>query len=47
MNGLFLESGPLRIKRNGTKPGGHDFNDFEIHAAEKSWADDYSVIYLD
>ena len=47
MMGLFLESGPLRITRNGTKPGRHDYNDFEINPADKSWADDYNMIYLD
>ena len=42
MRGLFLEGGPLRVIRNGTNT-----NDFQLVAAEKSWTDDYSVIFLD
>ena len=39
MFGLFLENGPLRVVQNG--------NDFTVSRADKSWADDYHVIYID
>ena len=42
MFGLFLENGPLRVKRTGD---GSD--DFELYAAENSWADSYNLIFLD
>jgi carboxypeptidase C (cathepsin A) len=42
MRGLFLEGGPLRIIRNGSKN-----NDFQLISAENSWADDYSIIFVD
>ena len=42
MRGLFLEGGPLRVIRNGTKS-----NDYQLLAADHSWADDYSVIFVD
>ena len=42
MFGLFLENGPLRVSRTG---GGAD--DFELKAAQNSWADTYNMIFLD
>ena len=42
MFGLFLENGPLRVRRNGTGP-----DDFVLSAADASWADDYSVVFID
>ena len=42
MMGVFMEGGPLRVRR---KSSGAD--DFEIYPATKSWADDYSIIFLD
>jgi len=42
MFGLFLENGPLRVHRNGTGP-----DDFVLSAADASWADDYSVVFID
>jgi vitellogenic carboxypeptidase-like protein len=39
MFGLFLENGPLRVAQNG--------NDFTVSRAERAWADDYHVIYID
>jgi carboxypeptidase C (cathepsin A) len=42
MFGLFVENGPLRVKRTGL--GG---DDFELYAANKSWSDDYHIIFID
>lgn len=42
MFGLFLENGPLRVRRNGTGP-----DDFVMTAADASWADQYNIIFLD
>jgi hypothetical protein len=42
MFGLFLENGPLRVERTG--PGE---DQFVLKPAEKSWADDYNLIFLD
>lgn len=42
MFGLFLENGPLRVLRNGTGP-----NDFVLTAAQASWADTYSIVFID
>ena len=42
MFGLFLENGPLRVTKTGTGP-----DDYELHAAARSWADSYNMIYLD
>ena len=42
MFGLFMESGPLRVRRIGK---GDD--DFELHAADNSWADDYNLVFVD
>jgi carboxypeptidase C (cathepsin A) len=39
MNGLFLEGGPLQVKRDG--------DEFELSAPKQAWTDDYNVIYLD
>mmetsp|Transcript_567 Transcript_567/g.633 ORF Transcript_567/g.633 Transcript_567/m.633 type:complete len:185 (+) Transcript_567:128-682(+) len=39
MFGLFLENGPLRAEKDG--------DDFKITPADKSWADDYHVLFLD
>ena len=40
MFGLFLENGPLRVVES-------DVNEFSLHAAEASWADDYNLLFLD
>ena len=42
MFGLFVENGPLRVKRTGL--GG---DDFELYAANKAWSDDYHIIFID
>jgi carboxypeptidase C (cathepsin A) len=42
MFGLFLENGPLRVHRNGTGP-----DDYVLKAAEASWTDKYSVVFID
>jgi len=42
MFGLFIENGPLRISQTGDGP-----DDFKLTAADRTWADDYNVIYLD
>ena len=42
MTGTFLENGPLRVTSTGS-----GMDDFSLHAAEKSWADDYNIIFLD
>ena len=42
MFGLFLENGPLRVTRNGTGS-----NDFVLKAADASWADTYSIVFID
>lgn len=41
MQALFVENGPLRIQK------GEGLDDFKLHPAEASWADDYSVMYVD
>jgi len=41
MFGLFLENGPLRVIQVGGE------TEFEIMAAENSWADTYHIIFLD
>jgi len=40
MFGLFLENGPLRVKE--PKEG-----EFVLYPADRSWADDYNLIFLD
>lgn len=42
MFGLFMENGPLRVQRTGNGTG-----DLELVAADKSWADDYHIIFID
>ena len=42
MFGLFVENGPLRVKRTGL--GG---DDFELYAANKACSDDYHIIFID
>ena len=43
MFGLFLENGPIRVKKSG--PG---IDDFVITSPEQgSWADTYNMIYID
>jgi carboxypeptidase C (cathepsin A) len=42
MFGLFVENGPLRVKRTGS---GND--DFELYAANKAWSDNYHIIFID
>lgn len=42
MFAVFLENGPLRVLRNGTTQG-----DYQLVAAEQSWADDYHLIFVD
>ena len=42
MFGLFLENGPLRVKKNGT---GAD--DYQIGLAAESWGDYADIIFLD
>ena len=42
MFGLFLENGPLKVTRTG--PGD---DDFELRAAQNSWADTYNMVFLD
>lgn len=42
MMGVFMEGGPLRVRRKVKGP-----DDFEIYPAEKAWTDDYNVVFLD
>lgn len=42
MFGLFLENGPMRVQRTG-----NGIDDLEVVAADKSWADDYHLIFVD
>lgn len=41
MYAVFLENGPFRILK-GSEP-----DSFELVSAEKSWTDDYNVVYID
>ena len=42
MFGLFGENGPLRVSRTGSGP-----DDLSLHAADGSWADSYSIVFVD
>ena len=41
MYAVFLENGPFRIQR------ANETEEFKLVSAEKSWVDDYNVVYID